>query len=633
MRKHTLYWTNIVICIIILLGFIVTSIISYQSNQSAFEQDAERVSELTSQGIYHQIDKIFMKPINVATTIANDHLLRQFLKDENNKDKDSVFLKEMHNYLRTYQDKYNYDSVSFISARTNQYYHFKGLDRNLAATDSENNWYYKFIKSNKEYFFNIDNDQSSHNKVTVFVNCKMKDQSGRAIGVVSIGFKVEILQSLLKKYNQRFDVHAFLIDKTGKIEISTNQSAYEAVNLFNNSHYSGIKGILELDAEQKQAFWHNSQVKKSFIVAQYIPALEWKLVIDNDMSTVYERLNRQLINGALVLIIVIIGVLIIITKIMRKYNAKVIQLTIAREQQHRKMFREATEQLYENIYEVDVTHNCAANPESRKYFESLGASGEISYDEVLHMIMGNRVKEEFRQGYLDMFSTSNILKAFQSGKDTLRYDFLVSSEGNSYYWMRITARIFLWDEDKSVRMFVYRQNIDLEKRRESQMQEQIQRDPLTGIYNKVATENNIEEQLEKNPEQLYAFMILDIDDFKRVNDTCGHAAGDLVIIDFAEILKKQFRKTDIVGRIGGDEFVVFLAIPSLEWAKRKVRELVAVLDHDYINDISDCRITASIGICIAPNSGTDFDTLYKNADHALYQTKRRRKNGFTFYKK
>ena len=88
-------------------------------------------------------------------------------------------------------------------------------------------------------------------------------------------------------------------------------------------------------------------------------------------------------------------------------------------------------------------------------------------------------------------------------------------------------------------MFVYRQNVDKEKEHEQHLVEKMESDSLTGLYNKVATQEHIQRGLLQHPDKLFAFFILDIDNFKNVNDTCGHAAGDMVIAGFAEMLKKR----------------------------------------------------------------------------------------------
>lgn len=188
------------------------------------------------------------------------------------------------------------------------------------------------------------------------------------------------------------------------------------------------------------------------------------------------------------------------------------------------------------------------------------------------------------------------------------------------------------DFDNSVRMLTYRQNIDNEKRRELLIIEKMQQDSLSGLYNKAATQELTRRVLMKNPEQAYAFFILDIDNFKIVNDTCGHAAGDQVIADFARKIRQQFGKDGIVGRIGGDEFAVFVPAPFKDWVERKAKLLSDTLQYEFSDNQKTCHISASIGVAISPEAGTTFETLYQNADTALYQTKDKGKNGYSFFK-
>lgn len=631
LKKDILMKTNLFVCVVIVLGFIITSVTSYHSNRGIFRKDVERVSTLTSEGIYHQIDSIFTKPINISLTMANDNLLKEFLADEKQRTADDAFIQSMRDYLMAYKTKYAYDSVFLVSAQTNRYYHFNGLDRILAPGNPENDWYYTFLNSAEEYSLNIDNDEAANNEITVFINCKIKDTSGKIMGVVGVGFRVDSLQALLKEYETRFDVQAYLVDQNGTIEISTDQTGYHASNLFDDCEYPELKDQILSAKENFGTFWYSAQNGSGYLVTQYVSNLEWFLIIDNDISKLNQQLRWQLGGGILIIVLVIGFVLLMITNIIRKYNAQIVKLTVAKEKEHRRIFQEATQQLYENIYELDVTHNCPASEATKEYFESLGVPPNTPYDESLKIVAEKQIKEEFREGYVTIFSPSNVLKAYEDGLETLCYDFMITTDGESYYWMRITARIFSWDDDKSIRMFTYRQNIDAEKQHEKQMLEKMQRDSLSGLYNKVSTQEHIQRQLQLNPQKMYAFFILDIDDFKRVNDTRGHAVGDMVISEFSMRLKDQFRSGDIVGRIGGDEFVAFIPAASQEWIEKKVYTLHASLCREFRIGSNACKISASIGVAIAPEAGTDFDTLYRNADIALYCTKKRGKNGYTIY--
>lgn len=636
MKKNVLLKTNVFICIVIVLGFLLTSFISYYSNNGIFKKDIEHISRLTSEGIYHEIDSIFSKPINVSLAMANDNLLKTFLSEEETQGDNEEFIATMRDYLFAYKEKYHFDSVFLVSVKTNRYYHFdKGIDRVLTDDNPENEWYYSFLEDSREYSLNIDNDevQLANNEINIFINCKIFSPKGEVMGIVGVGLGVDTMQEIFRNYEDTFQLRSYLVSNNGILEISTTKTGFEKTGFFAEEVYKEYKQAILSNTEGTQSYWYDSGGRTGFLLARYVPTLEWFLIIDNDTSSLEASLNRQFAISVAVIAIVIGSVLFIITGIIHKYNAQIVSLTVEKEKMHRTIFQTETEKLYENISELDITHNRMANEATESYFESLGVPKKLPYDKALRIIAEKQIKEEYREGYIQTFSPDNVLRAYQEGLESLSYDFMLTNDnGYTYYWMRITARIFYWEEDKSVRMMTYRQNIDSEKQRELMMYEKMRRDSLTGLYNKAATQKLTRRLLKENPERSYAFFILDIDSFKNVNDTYGHAIGDQVIVDFAERIKRQFREEDIVGRIGGDEFAAFVPIPSKDWVEAKAKALSQSLQYKYSNEQKSCFVSASIGVAVSPEAGTSFETLYQNADIALYQTKERGKNSYTVFR-
>ena len=160
-------------------------------------------------------------------------------------------------------------------------------------------------------------------------------------------------------------------------------------------------------------------------------------------------------------------------------------------------------------------------------------------------------------------------------------------------------------------------------------------DTLTKLYNKITTENIGKMKLKtfndaKNSDTILAFFVIDLDHFKEANDTHGHQFGDKVLVEFAKNLRKKFRPNDCVGRFGGDEFVVIIDnLPSIEIVIRKANDIKRVAEELKIGSIK-AGITASIGIAIAPQDGTDYETVFKAADKALYYVKANGRNGFYY---
>lgn len=638
MKNHILLKTNALVCIIIIAGFLITALLSYQANYSASIEAIEQVSSLTSEGIYQQVSAAFNKPLNISLTMAGDTLLKELLLQEESGREDSAYIGTIQGYLGAYREKYGYDSVFLVSAATGRYYNFNGLDRVLTQGDPENVWYYTMLESAGEYAMNVDNDEvaGAGNAITLFVNCKIKGADGRVLGVVGVGLGIDYLQTMLRAYQEEFNVNAYCIDGQGVIELSTEHTGYEKVSLFDTGRFSGEARGLILDWKQEQAsrFWTADGAggeKRSYVVTRYLPELDWHLVVERDTDAMVRALHRQLTQTVVVICLIVAGILFIITYVIRNFNGRIVSLTQAVEQERRSVFEQATEELFENIYELDVTHNRPANQATADYFESLGAPPGTPYDRALRIVADTQIKEEFRQGYVDTFSPEHVLRAYEEGGESLRYEFMILGRDGAYYWMRITARIVRWAGDGSVHLLTYRQNIDAEKRRERRILELAQTDEMTGLLTKSATMRSVEEVLRAHPREQYALFIFDIDNFKQANDSFGHAFGDTVIVEFAAMLRANFRREDLLGRIGGDEFLAFLQAPGPDWVREKAAQLCALLRRAHACEGRYWAMSASIGVSMYPTDGEGAEGLYKKADEALYQTKSRGKDGFTLY--
>lgn len=159
-------------------------------------------------------------------------------------------------------------------------------------------------------------------------------------------------------------------------------------------------------------------------------------------------------------------------------------------------------------------------------------------------------------------------------------------------------------------------------------------DQLTGLYNKVTTEKKIMEFIADQPETQSLMFVLDIDNFKKINDTRGHAFGDEVLRSIGRQVKALFRSSDIIGRAGGDEFIIFLkGVKEDQFIIREAKKVEHFFQHFQAGEgYVKYSATASIGCAVFPRDAADFETLYKCADKALYTAKQRGKNQLAFFK-
>ncbi len=176
-----------------------------------------------------------------------------------------------------------------------------------------------------------------------------------------------------------------------------------------------------------------------------------------------------------------------------------------------------------------------------------------------------------------------------------------------------------------------RLNVMLKEQEELKVKAEI--DEMTKLLNKATAEKMAKQILEEYPDENHAILMIDIDNFKNINDSLGHDVGDHVISVVAGIISMQFGGSDIVGRIGGDEFMVFMKnVKDREDARRKAQNIVDAFCKKENLSIPDC-VSVSIGMAFSDESGIGYEPLFKKADEALYVSKEKGKSCYTEYSK
>ncbi len=199
-------------------------------------------------------------------------------------------------------------------------------------------------------------------------------------------------------------------------------------------------------------------------------------------------------------------------------------------------------------------------------------------------------------------------------------------------WMSVSV---IRDDDGNIRYHVaHFTDISSEREVEAKLHHMAHHDVLTGLLNRFSLKGRLDQALSaaRRDGSRVALLFLDLDRFKAVNDTLGHHVGDLLLVEVARRLKESVRDSDVVARIGGDEFVVMLTAIEHGSVVATVAEKLALSVADpYGIAGHDLYTTPSIGIAIFPTDGEDGDSLMKNADAAMYHAKAAGRNNFQFF--
>ncbi|MBO5342367.1 MAG: diguanylate cyclase [Lachnospiraceae bacterium] len=282
----------------------------------------------------------------------------------------------------------------------------------------------------------------------------------------------------------------------------------------------------------------------------------------------------------------------------------------------------------------DVTTNLklAAEVLQGHYKLSMAKSGEQAI-QFLQKVKPDLILLDIRMPEMDGYQTLEIIKAnpatanipvvFLTVDDQRESEIKGLKMGAMDFILKpFEPGVMLSRIDKILQIEDLRKNLSISARK----------DVLTGLWNRKQLEDEVERYLDETGQKA-VFIIMDIDNFKQVNDTYGHIMGDAVLECAGKILKNSVGPRDIAARIGGDEFAVFL---KGDYSEEEIVEYCEMIIHQLEEDIADVInnkdiVTVSMGIAQVPVDGYDYLSLYTKADKALYFVKQNGKNDFHFF--
>lgn len=435
-------------------------------------------------------------------------------------------------------------------------------------------------------------------------------ESGKITGVISARMRAEDLVRVEPDGVIYKGVRTCLVNSKGKL-IFVDPNTPPTGDIFMGMREQGvpeadIAGVADiLRGQQAHRFQFTRKGDTYFVSVGEIGYNDWHLVTflrGPDVLVRSDRILKSATNTGAILVLVTIGACFVIYSMLLSDRKK-----LELEQRRYAMLAQFSDTiLFEynrGTDSVEFTSNALAHLRlKRESIENL--SGPDHAEGLFHPDDQDKVQEIF----------------YEPKEPGIVYyaELRIKCQNGQYLWYGCQYRT-LEDAEQGVSLVVGKLvDITNQRSREQQLEEKARRDILTGTYNKAGVEM-IDELLKGRPHGV--LIMMDIDDFKLINDTYGHSAGDAVLAQLGRMLNEVFRKDDVVARVGGDEFVIFL--PGLQdpgMVRDRVEHLLSLMRAISVGD-GAMTVSASAGIAIAPQDGVAFQELYAVADRAMYVAK------------
>jgi len=269
-------------------------------------------------------------------------------------------------------------------------------------------------------------------------------------------------------------------------------------------------------------------------------------------------------------------------------------------------------------------------------------SDSISFSDTWETLFGfvpisGKVREALVKGSYfhpdDIPLLTDRISSLEKGSSYEMLEVRIATIRGRYIWCRFRASAIRAEDGHLEKIVGILINVDSEKQAERALQDKAERDALTKMLNKHAGKKLADEYFSQYGSDVKcAMLIIDLDDFKSINDRFGHLFGDSVLAAVSREIRRQFRNQDIFIRIGGDEFLILMrGVCDRKLVEQRCGRLLSVLRSIVSDQYQKLPVSCSIGIALAPEHGTSYIELFQRADQALYQAKAIGKNQFVFY--
>ena len=287
----------------------------YVSKESLRESIISQELPLTSDNIYSEIQKDLLLPVYISSSMANDTFLRDWvIQGEQNID-------DIQKYLLEIKIKYQAVSSFFVSDLTKKYYYSDGVLKTVKKTEPRDKWFYRVKNIKRLYEINVDLDMANSDIITIFINYKVFDFSGRFIGATGVGLPVKTMKSRIDHYQNIYHRNIFFTNASGTAILADKSLNLQIGSKPNIKRLPGISTIADQILSQNQFnSSYELEGKTVLLTSRYIPELNWYLIVQQGEGEKLSAVREVLIINIIICVFATIVVLVIIGFLTNRYQ-------------------------------------------------------------------------------------------------------------------------------------------------------------------------------------------------------------------------------------------------------------------------------------------------------------------------
>lgn len=640
--------------------------------------------------------------LSTVEAMAHDPLILAMAKDDTNETARKAGLKAFEKYRMRLQNHIYFagfaDSRNYYFNDANGTYTGAELRYQLSSSNSNDEWFFKALHQDQDFSLNVDADTAmGHTKL--WINYVIKDDQ-HVLGVIGTGFDLDRFISESVGVEQE-GVLNYLVDRNGGIQlareatlmdyagITTQEGQHKKIDtLFTKDAFRVYEAMNELSMypSRFKTLWVDAFGKKQLLGIMYIPEIHWyslTLIDAKELQLFKDFTIFPMLSALFLLALIIVGIelnsLILsplnkLKEAMRaveqgQYEVELCLIGTAEisdlAQQFRTMIRyvratnealeqkvqERTKTLTQNEQKLNTILNTVdayiyIKDEAYRYVYANQKMCELLRDS-FENIVGKDDEAFFDQMTVDAMRKLD-QQVIEFGRQIVQQE--ITTVHHDIMQVFLTTKMPLFRDDGSVYALCgIATDITERKQNEEVMKGLAFHDTLTQLPNRRFFDERFGVIIQQSVKayKYGALMMIDLDNFKPLNDEYGHQAGDLLLVEAARRLGHCIRKSDIAARFGGDEFVVAIGamdenhIVSFQEAQKIAFKILVQLGRPYIITVMDevnhreqtieHRCTASIGVTLFGSHKQDKELIFKEADQAMYEAKQKGRNRIEFF--